>query len=408
MKFFFGLILILILTYLLNKIFLFNRTIYTLLYAVIVFISISCYFIYLGFEFLGLSFFITYVGGIAVMFLFLIVVSDVKHENSKEIKKFMSKKDLYIVFLIFFCVIFFSLGFLLAYDFALFNDYEFKVFVLNDFSREHIEKLFRWYWRSFDNEYDFKVFYINKITDLFNGVGNITFYNWYNSHIFYSDIFILGSFIYKEHYLFVIVISFFLFVAIVLACSISSMKVVSAAKDEIKELKNTPRIYSNIPFILIGAYLDDVYTCLFVSGFVLISFCIVTVLIVLMKKPSYIRYTVACFLLILNILSIACFSFCIIHNNHFFIFHYNILGVSLIFKYHASFRFANVLLLALPLFFFYFNGYWPESYTKNTKLYSLLWIAFTFVLVLIQVNPTLALDYNTLYDNFILVISTKK
>lgn len=172
----FGLILLFILTYLLNNIFLFNRTIYTLLCAVVVFIFVSFYIIYLGFEFLGLSFFITYVGGIAVMFLFLIVVSDAKHENSKELKRYLPKKNLYLVFLIFFCVIFFSLIFFLSYDFTLFNNYQFKMFVLNDFFGEHIKKVLKYSIAS-SSEYYFRIFYIKEVTNLFKGFDNIIFYN---------------------------------------------------------------------------------------------------------------------------------------------------------------------------------------------------------------------------------------
>jgi len=65
-----------------------------------IFIISFIYFIYLGFEFIALTFMITYIGGITVMFLFLILVLDVNSENTKR-KPIFSISTFYLIFMIF-------------------------------------------------------------------------------------------------------------------------------------------------------------------------------------------------------------------------------------------------------------------------------------------------------------------
>lgn len=399
----FGLILLFILAYLLNNIFLFNRTIYTLLCAVIVFIFVSCYLIYLGFEFLGLSFFITYVGGIAVMFLFLIVVSDVKNENSKELKRYLPKKNLYLVFLIFFCVVFFSLSFLLSYDFTLFNNYQFKIFVLNDFFGEHIKKVLKYSIAS-SSDYYFRIFYIKEITNLFKGFDNIIFYNWYNSHVFYSDIFILGSFIYKELPLFIIVISFFLLIAIILACSISSIKV--QQQDISKGIGHIPKVTNIIPIFVFGNNLFEIYDLLLILLFIVLFFIVIIIVLVTITKISHIRNLVIFFLGFFSLLLIANFAICL-GKNYFFVVHYNILGVSITFKYCISTKLCYIFMFTSSLAVLYLVGEWPDWYIKYIKVFSFILIIFIFVMLLTLLKFSLVLDFNILYSDFIIAVITK-
>ena len=63
-----------------------KNTVYSVFYLILDFISISCLFIMIGAEFLGMIMLIVYVGAVAVLFLFVVMmlnVSGVKHEQFK-------------------------------------------------------------------------------------------------------------------------------------------------------------------------------------------------------------------------------------------------------------------------------------------------------------------------------------
>ncbi len=99
-----------IMCFLINSLFRFNRTVFILLSSVLVFLFVSFFIVFLGFEFLGLIFATVYVGGIVVMFLFLILIVDVRVENTQ--KLIFKNKDFFftlffsIVFTLFFSVFF--------------------------------------------------------------------------------------------------------------------------------------------------------------------------------------------------------------------------------------------------------------------------------------------------------------
>ena len=97
-----------------NSVFRFNRTVFILLSSVLVFLFVSFFIIFLGFEFLGLVFATVYVGGIVVMFLFLILIVDVRVENTQ--KLVFKSKDFFftLIFSIFF-TLFFSIFFIYSY-----------------------------------------------------------------------------------------------------------------------------------------------------------------------------------------------------------------------------------------------------------------------------------------------------
>lgn len=222
-----NLLILLVLTYLVNSIFRLNKTVYILLYAVLVFIFISFYLIYLGFEFLALSFFITYIGGIAVMFLFLIIVLNVKLENSREIKKPFFKNYFYILLLNLILVVIFSILFFWVYNYEMFNSREFYQEVSSIFIDQPTllgtlldkTELFNFY------PLTFRGHSLYKVHDLWDYNFDVTLMHEFNNlQSEYSDIFTLGVFLYKEHYLILIAIAFFLLVAIILSCSISSTK----------------------------------------------------------------------------------------------------------------------------------------------------------------------------------------
>ena len=72
--------LTLILTYIFLYTFYFSKTIYIMLYSVIMFFFSFMFLIYIEFEFFAISILTIYIGGIAVMFLFLIMVIDLSDE----------------------------------------------------------------------------------------------------------------------------------------------------------------------------------------------------------------------------------------------------------------------------------------------------------------------------------------
>ena len=102
-----------------NSIFRFNRTVFILLSSVLVFLFVSFFIVFLGFEFLGLVFATVYVGGIVVMFLFLILIVDVRVENTQ--KLIFRNKDFFFTF-------FFSIFFIYNYCPSLANNFSFYKF----------------------------------------------------------------------------------------------------------------------------------------------------------------------------------------------------------------------------------------------------------------------------------------
>ena len=72
-----------LIAFLINEIFIYNKTSYLLIFSIFIFNSVSVLFFILELEFIAITFSMIYVGGIAVMFLFLIMVVDVNVENSE-------------------------------------------------------------------------------------------------------------------------------------------------------------------------------------------------------------------------------------------------------------------------------------------------------------------------------------
>jgi len=88
-SFFISMSISFLMVFLINSIFLYNKTSYLLIFSIFIFNSVSVLFFILELEFVAITFSMIYVGGIAVMFLFLIMVIDVNVENTEgsKIKK---------------------------------------------------------------------------------------------------------------------------------------------------------------------------------------------------------------------------------------------------------------------------------------------------------------------------------
>ena len=64
-----------------------RNTVYSVFFLILVFVSISTLFIMIGAEFLGMIMLIVYVGAVAVLFLFVVMMLNVREEPKKYFKK---------------------------------------------------------------------------------------------------------------------------------------------------------------------------------------------------------------------------------------------------------------------------------------------------------------------------------
>ena len=67
-----------------------KNTVYSVFYLILDFISISCLFIMIGAEFLGMIMLIVYVGAVAVLFLFVVMMLNVSGTKNKQFKRKIS------------------------------------------------------------------------------------------------------------------------------------------------------------------------------------------------------------------------------------------------------------------------------------------------------------------------------
>ena len=67
-----------------------KNTVYSVFYLILDFISISCLFIMIGAEFLGMIMLIVYVGAVAVLFLFVVMMLNVSGIKDKQFKRKVS------------------------------------------------------------------------------------------------------------------------------------------------------------------------------------------------------------------------------------------------------------------------------------------------------------------------------
>lgn len=187
--------LIIIFSFIINIIFIFNKTIYTLIASVLVFLFVSIFLLFLDLEFLALSFSMIYIGGIAVMFLFLILIVDVKVENTKNIF-FTNHNYLLLVGLTLFFSFFFSFIYIEFFNPFIFNDIFFQGAVLrNDFS-------------------------ILSNYSIYFDFGISTFY--YVSDFNFSDLFILGFYLFRFCSFNILLVAIYLFIATIIAILLSA------------------------------------------------------------------------------------------------------------------------------------------------------------------------------------------
>ena len=64
-----------------------KNTVYSVFFLILVFVSVSILFIMIGAEFLGMIMLIVYVGAVAVLFLFVVMMLNVTEERTKNFAK---------------------------------------------------------------------------------------------------------------------------------------------------------------------------------------------------------------------------------------------------------------------------------------------------------------------------------
>ena len=85
-----------------------KNTVHSVFYLILDFISISCLFIMIGAEFLGMIMLIVYVGAVAVLFLFVVMMLNVAQQKSEWFSSRKSGSHIPVGLLVSF-VIFFEL-----------------------------------------------------------------------------------------------------------------------------------------------------------------------------------------------------------------------------------------------------------------------------------------------------------
>ena len=79
-----------------------RNTVYSVFFLILVFVSISILFIMIGAEFLGMIMLIVYVGAVAVLFLFVVMMLDIKISQARKNLLNYLPLGLFVSFVIFF------------------------------------------------------------------------------------------------------------------------------------------------------------------------------------------------------------------------------------------------------------------------------------------------------------------
>jgi NADH:ubiquinone oxidoreductase subunit 6 (subunit J) len=178
-----------IITYTFNM----SKTIYIMLFSILPVIMLSLFLLLNGFEFFSISIVTIYVGGIAVMFLFLILVIDMRSEEmGLEINQFQILWNIF--FIILFVIIFYTV-IIYFYNPLYFNgeDFELKVFKMEEIS-------------AWGDSIEMERIEFVEADELVLSIFDT-----------FSDIYIIGFLMFKYFSIYVIAVGFFLLAATILA-----------------------------------------------------------------------------------------------------------------------------------------------------------------------------------------------
>ena len=112
-----------------------KNPIVSVLYLILLFSSISCYLIFIGLTFIGISYLLVYVGAVSILFLFIVMLINVR------ISELQSNTSNSIALAIIVGILFnYSLFEVLPYDITILNNYNitlniFYIFYLNNYLR---------------------------------------------------------------------------------------------------------------------------------------------------------------------------------------------------------------------------------------------------------------------------------
>jgi NADH-ubiquinone oxidoreductase chain 6 len=137
----------------------------SVLFLIFLFLNVACYLIVIGVSFIGLSYLLVYVGAVSILFLFILMLINVrKSELSSETKNSI---PLVILLAISFGVILHSLYFSAVF---LYNNFNLKDFLFNKTDKGEVEKASS----ANINTWDGNLIESNHITS----IGNILYTNY--------------------------------------------------------------------------------------------------------------------------------------------------------------------------------------------------------------------------------------
>lgn len=173
-----------------------KNPIVSVLFLITLFLSISSYLIMLGISFIGLSYLLVYVGAVSILFLFILMLINVR--ISELLSNTSNSIPLAIIISISFNYLVYQI---LPYSIATFNSYSIN---LNNSFKEI------WYNNSSD--------YLNKVFNFYNDSGEIAFVTakrWDGSLAETTHISSIGNIMYTSYCIWLIITSIILLLAMV-------------------------------------------------------------------------------------------------------------------------------------------------------------------------------------------------
>jgi len=171
-----------------------KNPIVSVLFLISLFVNIAIYLNFIGLNFIGLSYIIVYVGAVSILFLFILMLINIRLSELQG--NTMNSIPLAIIIII-------------SLVYTIFQILPYNLLTIN-----HYDNIFKDY-----NLYKNKLIYINNDHILF-----ATTTNWDNNIMDYNNISIIGSVLYSSHNIWLIITSFILLLAMVGAIVITINK----------------------------------------------------------------------------------------------------------------------------------------------------------------------------------------
>lgn len=162
-----------------------KNPIISVLFLIILFGNIAIYLNLIGLNFIGLSYIIVYIGAVSILFLFILMLINIRLSELQE--NTMNSIPLAIIII-------------LSLVYTIFQTLPSNISIINDYDN------------AFKSEYLYgnKLIYINNDNTLY-----ATTSNWDNNIMDYNHISVIGSVLYSSHNIWLIITSFILLLAMV-------------------------------------------------------------------------------------------------------------------------------------------------------------------------------------------------